>query len=171
MEKIKGWVALIVMVVVFISLDPYVFAQDDEYTRPTLRGLQGISLHVEPLDPQIEKMGLSRGQIQTDTVSGLRLAGIHVLTREEFLELRGHPYLYVNVNISMLKTQIIRYLYYIRIELNQEVVLVRAPNAKISAVTWSAGGWGIDFSLDYIRQNVKVQVDKFINAYLTENQK
>lgn len=171
MPKIKGGVALIVMVVVFISSDPYGFAQDDENTRPTLRGLQGISLYVEPLDPQIEKMGLRKEQIQTDTVSKLKLAGIHALTREEFLELRGHPYLYVNVNISMLKTQIIRYLYYIRVELNQEVILVRAPNAKLSTVTWSTGGWGIDFSLDYIRQNVKAQVDKFINAYLTENPK
>jgi len=169
MEKIKRSIALIAVVVVFISLEPYVFAQDDENTRPTLRGLQGISLYVEPLDPQIEKMGLTRDQIQKDTVSRLKLAGINLMTTEEFLEVRGHPYLYVNVNISMLRTQIIRYLYYIRVELNQEVVLVRAPNAKISTVTWSAGGWGIDFSLDNIRQTVKAQVDKFINAYLTEN--
>ena len=149
----------------------YAHAQDDETTRPTLRGLQGIFVYVEALDPQIEQSGLIRSQIQTDTESQLKSAGIRVLTREDFLKGFGHPYLYINVNISMLKTQITRYLFYLRIELNQEVLLVRAPHTKVSTVTWSTGGWGIDFSLDNIRQTVRTQVDKFVSAYLTENPK
>jgi len=169
--KTKNWIILMVILVAFFSLDPYVFAQDDENTRPTLRGLQGIFVHVEPLDRRIEEMGFIRNRIQTDTELKLKLAGINVLTKEEFLKIIGHPYLYVDVNISLLKTQITRYLFYIRIELNQEVALVRAPDTKVSTVTWSAGGWGIDFSLDNIRQTVKTQVDKFINAYLAENRK
>ncbi len=169
--KTKNWIFLMVILAVFFSLDSHVFSQDDENTRPTLRDLQGIIVYVEPLDSRIEEMGFLRSQIQTDTESKLKLAGINVLTKEEFLKINGHPYLYVNVNISVLKTQITRYLFYIRIELNQEVTLVRAPHTKVSTVTWSAGGWGIDFSLDNIRQTVKTQVDKFINAYLAENPK
>jgi hypothetical protein len=154
-----------------ISLNLRAFGQDDKDTRPTLRGIQGIFVQVEPLDPQIQKDGLTMDQIQADTELKLKSAGINVLTEEEFLKLRGHPYLDVSVNISALKTQITRYLFYIRIELNQEVVLVRAPDKKVSTVTWSTGGWGIDFSLDNIRQTVKTQVDKFINVYLAENPK
>ena len=154
-----------------ICLYSVVFAQDDEDTRRTLRGLREIFLYVEPLDPQIEKMGLTRNQIQMDTESKLKLVGITVQPGKEFAKSRGHPYLYVNVNISMLKTQITRYLFYIRIELNQDVALVRTPDVRVSAATWSAGGWGIDFSLDNIRQTVKIQVDKFINAFLVENPK
>lgn len=153
-----------------ICLDTVVFAQDDEDTRRTLRGLKEIFLYVEPLDPQIEKMGLTRNLIQMDTETKLKLAGI-VQRGEEFAKSSGHPYLYVNVNISMLKTQITRYLFYIRIELNQEVALVRTPDVRVSTATWSTGGWGIDFSLDNIRQTVKTQVDKFINAFLAENPK
>jgi len=171
MEKIKRWILQIVILAAFINLGPYVFAQDDENTRLTLRGLQGIFVYVEPLDPQIEKMGLTRNQIHIDIESKLKLAGINVLTREEFLKVSGHPYLYVNSNISLLKTQITRYIFYIRIELNQEVLLARTPETKVSTVTWSTGGWGIDFTLDNIRQIVKTQVDRFINAYLTENPK
>jgi hypothetical protein len=167
----KRCIVLLVMLAVFVISDPYAHAQDDETTRPTLRGLQGIFVYVEPLNPQIEQSGLIKSQIQTDTESQLKSAGIRVLTKEDFLKGSGHPYLYVNVNISMLKTQITRYLFYIRIELNQEVLLVRAPHTKVSTVTWSAGGWGIDFSLDNIRQTVKTQVDKFISAYFTENPK
>lgn len=154
-----------------ICLYAIVFAQDDEETRHTLRGLKEIFVYVEPLDPQIEKMGLTRNQIQMDTESKLKLAGINIQPGEEFAKSRGHPYLYVNVNISMLKTQITRYLFYIRIELDQEVALVRTPDVRVSAATWSAGGWGIDFSLDNIRQTVKIQVDKFISAFSTENPK
>lgn len=168
---IKKSILVIVVVGTLISLNLSASGQDDETTRPTLRGLQGVFVHVEPLDPQVEQDGLTKNQIQADTESRLKSAGIKVLTREEFLQLSGHPYLYVGVNISILKTQITRYLFYIRIELNQEVVLVRTPERKLSTVTWSAGGWGIDFSLDNIRQTIKTQVDKFINVYLAENRK
>jgi hypothetical protein len=171
MESKKRWIVLMIILGAFVIFDPYAYAQDDEYTRPTLRGLQGILLHVDPLNPQIEKSGLTTDQIQTDIESKLNLAGIHVLPREEFLKRIGHPYLYVNINISMLQTQITRYVFYIRIELNQEVQLLRSPGIKVSTETWSTGGWGIDFSLDNIRQTVKTQVDKFINAYLAENPK
>jgi len=171
MEKRKRKIILTILLVLFLCLDAVAFAQDDEDTRRTLRGLKEIFLYVEPLDPQIEKMGLTRSQIQMDTESKLRLAGINVQPGEEFAKSRGHPYLYVNVNISMLKTQITRYLFYIRIEFNQEVALVRTPDARVSTATWSTGGWGIDFSLDNIRQTVTAQVDKFINAFLAENPK
>jgi hypothetical protein len=171
MKNKKRWIFLMVILTGFLRLAPYVLAQDNENTRLTLRGLQGVSLHVEPLDPQIEKSGLTKNQIQTDTELKLKLSGINVLTGEEFIKASGHPFLYVDVNISMLKTQITRYLFYIRVELNQEVTLVRKPGTKVSAVTWSAGGWGIDFSSDNIRQTVKTQVDKFIDAYLAENPK
>jgi hypothetical protein len=171
MKNKKRWIFLMVILTGFLRLAPYVSAQDNEKTRPTLRGLQGVSLYVEPLDPQVEKSGLTKNQIQTDTELKLKLAGIHLLTGEESLKASGQPLLSVDVNISMLKTQITRYLFYIRVELNQEVTLIRTPGTKVSAVTWSAGGWGIDFSPDNIRQIVKTQVDKFINAYLAENPK
>jgi hypothetical protein len=169
--KNKKWILVITFFVASTSLNLRAFGQDNENTRPTLRGLQGMFVHVEPLDPQIEKGGLTKNQIQADTELKLHSAGINVLTREEFLKISGHPYLYVCVNISILKTQITRYLFYIIIELNQEVVLVRAPDTKVSAATWSAGGWGIDFSLDNIRQTVKTQVDRFISVYLAETRK
>jgi len=165
----KSYIVLVVILEAIIISDPYAHAQDDETTRLTLRSLQGIFVYVEPLDPQIEQSGLIKSQIQTDIESQLKSAGIKVLTREDFLKKFGHPYLYINVNISTLKTQITRYLFYIKVELNQEVLLVRALNTKVSTATWSTGGWGIDFSLDNIRETVKIQVNKFVSAYLTEN--
>ena len=167
--KNTKWILLTILLVASLIYELPVWGQDDENTRPTLRGLGGLFVNVEPLDPEIEKSGLTQSQIQADTESKLKSAGINVLIKEQYLGLKEHPCLFVTVNLSMLRTQITRYLFYIRIELNQEVVLVRAPNTKVTTVTWSAGGWGIDFSLDNIRQTVKTQVDRFVNAYLAEN--
>ncbi|MGQ9647342.1 MAG: hypothetical protein ACUVWO_12490 [Thermodesulfobacteriota bacterium] len=168
---IKKPILMMAVIAGLISLNLSASGQDDETTRCTLRGLEGVFVHVEPLDPRVEQDGLTKNQIHADTETKLKSAGIRVLTTEEFLKLNGHPYLYIGVNISVLRTQITRYLFYIRIELNQEVVLVRTPETRLSTVTWSAGGWGIDFSLDNIRQTIKTQVDKFINVYLAENRK
>ena len=169
-KSIKCYFILTALAFSFLNLDSKVFAQDDELTRPTLRGFQGVHVVVEPLSPTIEKDGLSTNQLQKDTESKLQAAGIKVLSKEEFLKTAGKPYLYVNVNISVLRTQITRYIFYIRVEFNQDVSLGRSPMV-VPAVTWSAGGWGIDFSLENIRDVVKGQVDKFINAYSTANLK
>ena len=83
MKNKRGWIFLKVILTVFVGLAPYVFAQDNENTRLTLRGLKGVSLYVEPLDPQIEKSGLTKNQIQEDTELKLKLAGINVLTGGE----------------------------------------------------------------------------------------
>ena len=154
----------------FLNLGSHVFAQDDEETRPTLGGFQGVHVVVEQLSSTIEKDGLSANQLQKDAELRLQAAGIKVLSKEEFLKTVGKPYLCVNVNISILRTQITRYIFYIRVEFNQDVSLVRSPMV-VPAVTWSVGGWGIDFSLENIRDLVKDHVDKFVNAYFAVNLK
>jgi hypothetical protein len=155
----------------FLNTASYGLAQDDEDTRPTLRGFPGVYVVVEPLNPQIERDGLTTDQVQRDMELKLRTAGIKVLSKEEFQKTLGKPYLYVNVNISPLRTQITRYIFYIRLEFNQEVSLVNSPMTVVPAGTWSAGGWGIDFSLENIRDILKNQVEKFANAYLAVNPK
>lgn len=170
MNRGKRSFIFIVFALVFLNFGSNVFAQDDEETRLTLRGFQGVHVVVEQLSPTIEKDGLSTNQLQKDTESKLQTAGIKVLSKEEFLKTAGKPYLYVSVNISVLRTQITRYIFYIRVEFNQDVSLVRSPMV-VPAATWSVGGWGIDFSLENIRDVVKDQVDKFVSAYAAVNLK
>jgi hypothetical protein len=167
----EGWFTLVAFFIFFLNLASNAFAQDDADTRATLRDFSGVYVVVEPLSPQIEKEGLTTDQVQRDTELALRTAGIKVLSKEEFLRTSGRPYLYVIVNISVLRTQITRYIFYIRLEFNQEVSLVKNPKTIMPAATWSTGGWGIDFSLGNIRDTVKNQVQKFIGAYLAMNPK
>jgi hypothetical protein len=170
MNSKKCWFIFIAFTLSFLNLASNGFAQDDENTRPTLRGFQGVHVVVEQLSPPIEKDGLTKSQLQKDTELKLQAAGIKVLSKEEFIKTVGKPYLYMNINISILRTQITRYIFYIRVEFNQDVSLVKSPMV-VPAVTWSTGGWGIDFSLENIRDLIKDQVDKFVNAYFAANLK
>jgi hypothetical protein len=171
MNSWKGWLIFITFFMSFLNSTPSAFAQDDADTRPTLHGFSGVYVVVEPLSPQIEKQGLTADQLQKDSEAKIRAAGIKVLSKEEFLRTPGRPYLYVNASISILRTQITRYIFYIRLEFNQEVSLVKSPETIVPAATWSTGGWGIDFSLENIRDICKKQVEKFIDAYLAVNPK
>jgi hypothetical protein len=171
MTSLKWPVFFIAFFMFFLNLASNAFSQDDADTRPTLRGFSGVYVVVEALSPQIEKEGLTTDQLQRDAEAKIRTAGVKVLSREEFVKAPGKPYLYVNVSISILRTQITRYIFYVRLEFNQEVSLVKSPGTIVPASTWSTGGWGIDFSLENIRDIFKNQVEKFIDAYLAVNPK
>jgi hypothetical protein len=171
MASKKWWFVLITSFAFFSNLAPSAFGQDDEVTRPTLRGFPGVYVVVEPLSPQVEKDGLTTNQLLKDTELKLQTGGVQLLSKEEFIRTPGRPYLYVNAGITLLRTQITRYIFYIRLEFNQEVSLVKSPTTIVPAVTWSAGGWGIDFSLENIRDILKGQTEKFVSAYLAVNPK
>lgn len=138
-------------------------AQNEEQTRLTLKGLGGVHVYVEELAAEIEKEGLRQSDLRADAEQQLEAAGIRILGNME--KALGNPYLYIYVHVFRLPTQTRRYLYYVRVELNQDVLLVREPKIVGSAVTWSDGGVGIDFSLEHVREVVGAQVSKFVKAY------
>ena len=161
-----------VMVFTLAKWGPFVFAHDDEFNRPTLRGLKGVYVLVEQLRPEIERGGLSKNQIQTDVELKLRMAGIKVLSKEESFDAPGRPWLYVNVN-AFKAEDIGAYVYHVLVELNQDVYLARRPPdfTKYKTSTWSVSYLGIKSKLGDIRASVKDLVDMFINAYLSVNPK
>ena len=143
-------------------------ASDDEIARSSLKGLNGVYVTVEDLQPDAEKAGLTKSSIQTDVELKLRMAGIPVLKGSRT------PFLYVALNsieLSQFGEGIVAY--NINVELNQDVYLARDPNVHSVASTWSTGFTGI-IRLDNIqllRDHDKDKVDDFISAYLSVNPK
>ncbi len=137
----------------------------------TLRGLKGMSVIVEGLQPGIKQYGLTKHQIQTDVELKLRMAGIKVLNEKERLSTLGFPYLYVNLNTSQIqKMEIVAFS--VSVELQQFVELIR-NNRTLSSNTWSAisvGSTGT-LNLSFIRNHIKDKVDIFINDWLSVNPK
>ena len=147
-------------------------AIDSELTRRTLRGLPGVCVMVEDLQPGFQeyarKSGLSRVQIEKDAIARIEKAGIKILERETWLKTPGRPLLYININTH---DDRFRFAYDILVELRQIVVMEANPQIKTLADTWSinmTGIVGVEKS-DIIRKNAGILVDRFINAYQSAN--
>jgi hypothetical protein len=147
---------------------------DTPEARSTLKGIPSIRVIVEDLDPDAERDGLTKDQLQTDVELRLRRAGIMVTSAP--LE-SGGSYLYLNVNVNTKalhpSAPILYYAVNIHLEFHQAVSLRRNPGILIFASTWSVGGVmvvGIQ-RLRGVRDDVADLVDKFINVYLEQNPK
>lgn len=142
-------------------------------TKEVLQGLQGVLVLVEDIIPEVEKYGLTKRDIQTDTELQLRQYGIRVFTLKE--QILNRPYFYVNVNVlvrdilpdtSLASASI-------SVTLKEPVILPRQQAICVGASTWRrscvvrVGAYRIK----EIREDVKDLVSQFINDYLAANPK
>jgi len=168
----KGAVGLFVVsfCIVYASTS---FALNSEVNRSTLKGLTGVKVLVEDIAPEVEKAGLAKNKLQADVELKVKKAGIKALTQEEVVKTPGEPYLYININAAVEKTQSNLYLYSIDIALIQNVVLERDPKTTTYAITWSTGGVGLfqKESLKQLGDSVLNIVDFFIEAHQSVNKK
>jgi hypothetical protein len=171
--KGKQWLFVFFVCALIIAIAYSGFAIVARSNRATLRGLSGIGVLMERLPPEVEKGGLKTNQLQTDVESKLRKAGIKILSREECAKTPGEPYLYVNLNVNIAKTESDVYPYTIDVMLIQRVSLQRNPGLVTHAVTWSIGGVGSISKpiLSQLREVVEETLDIFIQAYQAENPK
>ena len=142
------------------------------FKQKALVGLKGVEVLVEGMQPEAERLGLTRAQIQTDVELRLRKAGIRVLTEKERDETPGRPYLYVNVNtIFLQKTPAV--VYGILVKLREWVTVDRG--LRTLGAIWETAGCigtvGTQKIIKVIRDDVGDQVDEFINDYLAANPK
>jgi Cdc6-like AAA superfamily ATPase len=171
--KIRKWLMILIIVTFSLSLTSSVFAINGLSNRATLRGLKGVGVLVEKLPAEVEKEGLDKNELQRAVESKLQSAGIRLLTKEESLRAPGEPYLYININVNVAKTESDIYPYSIDMLFIQKVSLLRDPKLTSYAVTWSTGGVGSIGKpiLSQLRESVEAMVDVFVNAYLMENPK
>ena len=159
------------IIILTLTLFCPIFPINGLSNRATLRGLKGVGVLVEKLPTEVEKEGLDRNELQRAVESKLQSAGIRLLTKEESIRAPGEPYLYVNINVNVAKTESDIYPYSIDMLFIQKVSLLRDPKLTSYAVTWSTGGVGSIGKpiLSQLRESVEAMVDVFIKAYLSEN--
>lgn len=141
--------------------------------KEVLQGLEGVHVFVEPIEPEVEKYGLTKIVIQTDTELQLRQYGIKVLTKEEWLSAPGMPLLYINVNIDIREERPVAPAV-IRVELKENVLLLREPKRTYyGAVTWHRNEVVLVglLRIKDLRGYVKDFVNEFTNDYLAANPK
>jgi hypothetical protein len=173
----KRWPKIIMLIILFsaltLTLACPVSAINGLSNRATLRGIKGVGVLVEKLSPEVEQQGLRRNELQKAVESKLQRAGIKVLTKTGSLAAPGEPYLYININVNIAKTESDIYPYSIDLLFTQKVSLVRDPKSTTYAVTWSTSGVGSITKrfVDRLQESVENMVDIFIRAYLAENPK
>ena len=141
---------------------------DSELTRQTIKGLEGVNVIVEDIQPNIQKYaqkaGITKEQIQKDVETKLRLNRIKILTKNEWLKTPGKPSLYVNINTH--ETEKYLYAYDVRLELKQIVSLEANPSIKAFASTWSINLTGMANigTLAVIKNALDGLLGRFIDA-------
>jgi hypothetical protein len=141
----------------------------------SLRGLRGVEVLIEELNPDLENLNLTMIQIQSDVELKLRNAGIQVLSKEENEKIQSlrKPYLYIKINSSRLSSRKESIAFNIGIALNQQVTLRGQADSKkcFFAPTWytSAVGAAGRKNIQEILDTLQDLTDKFINAYLKAN--
>ncbi len=138
-----------------------------------LRGLKGVKVVVENIPYDIERMGLTRKDIQSDVEAKLSKAGIKVFPNFTPPSMTA---LYVNVLAlipSQAKTVVVYSIYLMLYEnsyLKRDVGTV-GDLKEIRAADWVKGFVGIIGTANVrdIRKKVEGQVDKFISDYQAQN--
>jgi hypothetical protein len=146
-------------------------ASDSEIDRASLKGLKGVFVLVEDLNPPEEQAGLKTADVQTDVEQKLQAAGIPLLSKTQDIDTPGMPTLYVSVSVAS-STATDLWPFSIDVNLEQQATLKRSPDTFVpTAITWHVGSIGaVDKSnIRSILDRVNEQVAKFVNAYFKVN--
>jgi hypothetical protein len=165
---------LIILIVVFLSFlifTSVVFAiGDDNYSRPSLRGLKKLLVVVQiekPVSEDFKKVGLTEDRIRTAVELKLQEAKIDVIYRDLSSDV---PILHVEIEGSNKDGKTFSFL--IQVELWQKAFLKRDPKVEVIAGTWSTGVFGVGSVQNIANEIVGLindMIETFVKAYLSVN--
>ena len=144
---------------------------DDQYSRPSLKGLRKLAVVVQigkPVSDDFEKVGLTEERIRTSIELKLREAKIDVVYRENLFS--DTPILHVEVNGSIKDGKTFSFL--LEVELWQKSFLKRDPKIEVVAATWSMGAFGSGLASHIAKDMIGLineMMDAFTKAYSSEN--
>lgn len=142
------------------------------HQKGSLRGMPGVFVEVQKINPEVEIYGLTAPQIKTDTELRLRKAGIRVSNASGDSGV-GMPQLYISLNTMRVDDD--TYVFNFNVEVNDFATLERKNTGAGSNIVtiWGKGGMGVigASNLRNVRENINDLVDQFINEYLSVNGK
>ncbi len=143
-------------------------AEDDDFSRNTLRGLQGVFVLFENLSPELSKAGLSGDQILEVAEGRLHDSGVKVMTLKESFQMKGRPYLEIDVEAMEVSSRSFGYV--LEVSLNQEVRMTRI-SGNLHSQTWRVREIGTveKDGLPSLVERIGGLVDRFVEAYDSAN--
>ena len=144
-------------------------AIDSEYSRKSLENINGLHVLVEDLTAPTREVGFTKEKILRDVEAKLRLSGIRTLTQDQHLRVKGQPYLYVALSALRNPSADNLIVYYLNIELVQNVLLERNTEILVDAPTWAINKIGATHRIKQVRNELKEFMDQFASAFLSAN--
>lgn len=134
--------------------------------RDTLRGLPGVEVVVEGLQPELVAKGLTPGAIAKAVETRLRRAGIEVYTSQQQNPSAAKPFLYVHVNALEIPGSGL-YAVGIQLQLRQTLQSPVTKSNIVNAMTWDAHNvLGIPAGqLAAVTTEIETYVDRFIEDW------
>jgi hypothetical protein len=135
--------------------------------RDTLRGLPGVEVVVEALQPELEREGLTTGAIREDVMRQLRAAGIMVYASQAENPSPAKPFLYIHVNgLAPAPSDV--YVIALQVHLRQTLQSPVTGSNIVNAMTWDAHNvLSVPaVALLRVREEIQDYVDTFIQDWL-----
>lgn len=174
MEKGKNMKNLLVFLLLsIVLLVPVVRGYGNDAVNPerkSLRGLAGVYVLVEKLDPDDEALGISEEQFRTKAELELRKAGIRVLTREEYIKNDRSPYIYINMSLLQPGGELGLVVVSLQVSLEQTVTLGNGDS--VAASTWNKavfGSMGKEDVQSIRSETLPRLIEEFANDFLAAN--
>ena len=159
----------LVFILFILGIAPVASAIDNDYSRKSLKGIKGLHVLVEDITSATKQAGFSKQKILKDVEAKLRIGGIRPLTQNQHLRVKGQPYLYVAFSALRNPEADNLIVYYINVELIQNVLLERNPKVLVDASTWSITSIGATHRVKQVRNELKDFIDVFLAAYASAN--
>ena len=165
--NLKNFVTALIMICLWLPSTSQAYDQKE-----ALRGLKGVKVSVTYLNPVIERLGLSKTQVQTEVEKRLKQLGVKVFKQAKPPAMST---LYVVINVLHVKSKAL-FIYSISLNLLEWAYLKRGIGAvgdlqEVHAINWYKGNIGYiqKDSTKILMKPVQELVDKFISDYFEVN--
>jgi hypothetical protein len=143
----------------------------DSTPTETLRDISAVCVLWDDISDGPNVLDLSKETIQTDIELKLRLAGLRVVTEEEAAQVLGYPRLHVLTFVgSIADVGPVADVALVEVRLMQQVWLDRNARPTYCA-TWQKNNVSLRVHAQFVRDQIKDLVDRFLNDWLSVNPK
>jgi hypothetical protein len=165
----QRWFVFILTVVFCFSAHGVILAVEDKHNRLALRGVSQVWLSVEKMPPHIVQAGLTSKKIKRDMELKLRMAGMKLLSGEDFDKTTDRQWILVSVQFR--QPEVSGYVYSIDLYFFENQYTTQF-NKFIPVRTYNVPRlFGYTHNLSDIRKATKAVMSRFINDWLAENPK
>jgi len=127
-----------------------------------MRSIKDFRVSVDPLNPELEKEGLTREAVLQTLTAALEKAGIKILSDEEWRKTLGKPVL--NATIQAVKLEKQNYQYTVTIEVMKSEAYDSASRSEKIKTIWSTYDMG-EGDVSDIRDRINEKMGFFLRAH------